>query len=125
MGPDYTPLEAGLDMFVKLDKDFIGRDALVRQKDAGLTCSLTCMTVECGDAIPLGNESVRAGEEVVGYVSSAEHGHTVGEVIALAYLPVGLTAPGTELTIDILGEDLAATVVRAPLFDPGNERVGS
>ena len=123
MGPDYTPLEAGLQMFVKLDKDFIGRDALIAQRDAGLTRSLACMMVECGDAIPLGNESIRSGEEVIGYVGSAEHGHTVGEVIALAYLPVTLTEPGTLLTIDVLGERCVATVVEAPLLDPSNERM--
>ena len=123
MDPDHTPLEAGLGMFVKLDKDFIGRDALAGQQTEGLQHSLACLTVECGDAIPLGNEAIRSGEDVVGYVSSAEHGHTVGKVIALAYLPVSLVAAGTPLSIDVLGERCAATVVEAPIYDPTAERM--
>ena len=88
---DFTPWEAGMDMFVKLDKgDFIGRDALVRQKEEGITRSLACITVDCGDAIPLGNEAIRTLDgEVVGYVSAAEHGHVIGEVIALGIRSTG------------------------------------
>jgi glycine cleavage system aminomethyltransferase T len=122
---DFTPWEAGMDMFVKLDKgEFIGRDALVRQKEEGITRSLECITVDCGDAIPLGNEAIRTPDgEVVGYVSAAEHGHVIGAVIALAYVPVAVAISGTTLEIDILGEWRTATVVDAPLFDPQNERL--
>jgi len=123
MSPDYTPLEAGLGMFVKMDKEFIGRESLARQQAEGLQRALACLTVECDDSIPLGNEAIYSREEVVGYVSSAEHGHTVSKIIALAYLPVALTEPGTPLTIDVLGELRPATVVEAPLFDPTNERM--
>jgi 4-methylaminobutanoate oxidase (formaldehyde-forming) len=122
---DFTPLEAGLDMFVKLDKgEFIGREALKRQKEEGISRSLACITVESGDAIPLGGEAIRSVEgEVVGYVSAAEHGHVVGKVIALAYLPVALAVPGTALEIGVLGQWRPATVVKAPLFDPNDERL--
>jgi dimethylglycine dehydrogenase len=122
---DFTPWEAGMDMFVKLGKgDFIGRDALVRQKEEGITRSLACITVECGDAIPLGNEAIRTPDgTVAGYVSAAEHGHVVGKVIALAYLPVASATPGTVLEIDVLGDWCKARVVEAPLFDPSNERL--
>jgi dimethylglycine dehydrogenase len=123
---DFTPLEAGLDMFVKPDdRDFIGRDALARQRDDGLERSLACLTVGCDDAIPLGDEAIRpaGGGDVVGYVSAAERGHVVDEVIALAYLPVALAGPGTALEVDVLGRWCHATVVRAPLFDPENSRL--
>lgn len=125
MSPDFTPLEAGMEMFVKLDKgDFIGRDALVRQQEEGIARSLACMTVECADAIPLGSEGIRTPDgEVVGYVSAAEHGHVVEKVIALAYLPVPLASVGTALEIDVLGQWRPATVVQSPLFDPTNERL--
>jgi dimethylglycine dehydrogenase len=122
---DFTPHEAGLNMFVKLDKGaFIGREALMRQEEEGISRSLACITVECGDAIPVRSEAIRSVEgEVVGYVSAAEHGHVVGKVIALAYLPVALAVPGTTLEIGVLGEWRPATVVKAPLFDPSNERL--
>lgn len=123
MNPEYSPLEAGLDAFVKFDKEFIGRGALERQKAEGLTRTHACMTVDCGDAIPLGYEAVRRADDVIGYVTSAERGHTVGKVIALAYLPPEHVVPGTQLTIEVLGERRAAQVVKAPLFDPAGERL--
>ena len=62
---------------------------------------------------------------VVGYVAAAEHGHVIGQTVALAYLPAELAGPGTKLSVDVTGERRAALVVRAPLFDPGNERLRS
>jgi len=120
---DFTPLEAGLERFVRLDKgDFIGRDALLRQREEGVRRTLACLTVETADALPHGNEPVLSGGRVAGYVSAADRGHVVGATIALAYLPVELAEPGTTLEVEILGERCAATVVRAPLFDPENVR---
>ena len=123
MNAEFTPFEAGLTGFVKLDKgDFIGRQALVDQRQAGLTRQLVTLVVDCADAIPLGNESIQSGAEVVGYVSAAEHGHVVHEVLAHAYLPVGLSAPGTTVEVDVLGEWCSAEVVTTPRLDPDNVR---
>jgi glycine cleavage system aminomethyltransferase T len=127
ISPDFSPFEAGLGRFVRMDKgDFIGREALVRQREAGIGRSLACLTVETGDALPHGDEPIFAGDgRVVGYVSAADRGHVVGKTIALAYLPVELCAPGTLLEVEILGERCAATLVQAPLFDPANSRLRS
>jgi len=131
MNADYSPLEAGLESFVDFDKgDFIGRESLLAQLATGLTQRLATLVVECDDAIPLGGEAVRAvgsthGEKVIGYVSAAERGHVVGAVIAHAYLPTALTADGSAVQIDVLGEWLTAAVVNAPLYDPGNVRLRS
>ncbi len=126
IGPDFTPLEAGLERFVAFDKgDFIGREALLRQRDEGISRTLACLVVETGDALPHGDEPVLDGDRVVGYVSAADRGHVVGAIIALAYLPVGLATPGTPLEVRILGERCAATVVETPLFDPTGARLRS
>ena len=127
MSADYTPLEAGLEMFVKLDKgDFIGRDAIVAQQSAGITQRLASLVVDCGDAIPYGTEAIRTIDgDIVAFVSAAEHGHVVQEVIAHAYLPVDWTAIGTELEIEVLGEWRPAHVVTTPLLDPENVRLRS
>jgi len=126
VGPDFTPLEAGLDRFVALDKgDFLGREALLRQREEGIARSLACLVVETADALPHGDEPVLEGDRVVGYVSAADRGHVVNATIALAYLPIELAEPGTALHVEILGERRAATVVRAPLFDPAGERLRS
>lgn len=123
MNADFTPFEAGLTAFVKLDKgDFVGRQALIDQRLSGVTRKLVTLVVDCADAIPLGNEAIRSGTEVVGYVSAAEHGHVVDEVLAHGYLPVALSEPGTAVEVDVLGTWRSAAVVSTPRFDPENVR---
>lgn len=119
-----TPLEAGLAQFVKFNKgEFIGRGALLKQKTEGVTRSLECLVVASSEAIPHAWEPVLAGDEIVGYVCSGEHGHYVEKTIVLAYLPREHSAPGTELSIKLFGERFPATVVRAPMYDPTNARL--
>ena len=124
MSADWTPLEAGMERFVALDKgDFIGRDALLRQQEEGIERSLACLVVDATDADPHGYEPVLAGDESIGYVSAGGYGHVVEASIALAYLPVPYASPGTELEVKILGRRCGARVVDAPLYDPKNERL--
>jgi dimethylglycine dehydrogenase len=122
--PDWTPLEAGLERFVKLDKgDFIGRAALLAQLQRGVERRLSCLTAHNGPAIPSGGEPVFQDEEVVGYVMSGGYGPTVDASIAFVYLPRALMEPGTSLTIELLGERISAMVVEAPVYDPQNAKL--
>ncbi len=124
IGPEFTPLEAGLDRLVALDKgDFIGREALLRQRETGTSRTLACLVVEAADALPHGDEPVLDGERVVGYVACADRGHVVGTTIAHAYLPVELAEPGKRLAVEVLGEPRPAEVVAGPLWDPSGERL--
>jgi dimethylglycine dehydrogenase len=121
MSADWTPLEAGLERFVRFDKgDFVGRDALLRRE---VRRRLTCLVVDSPGIDPHGYEPVRADRRLIGYVSSAGYGHVVERTIALAYLPVEHAEPGTRLTVDVLGEPRPAEVVREPLWDPPNTRL--
>ncbi|MEE2900382.1 MAG: FAD-dependent oxidoreductase [Gemmatimonadota bacterium] len=122
MSADYTPLEAGMDRFVNFDKgDFIGRDALLRQRERGLERALACLVVDAGDADPHGYEPILSGRERIGYVASGGYGHTVKKTIVLAYLPTAYLEPGTELTVEMIGQRRAARVVAQPLYDPENQ----
>jgi dimethylglycine dehydrogenase len=124
MSADWTPLEAGMDRFVNFEKgDFIGRDALLRQKEAGVKRSLSCLVIDAEGADAHEFEPVRAGGKVIGYVASGGYGHWVEKSIAFSYLPVEHCQPGTELSVDILGQARPAIVAQAPLYDPGNERL--
>jgi dimethylglycine dehydrogenase len=124
MSADYTPLEAGLERFVCFDKgDFAGRDALLRQRDAGISRTLACLTIETDDADAHGYEPVRAAGRPIGYVAAGGYGHVVERSIGLAYLPVEHAEPGTALTVDIVGEPKPALVVSQPLYDPENLRL--
>ncbi|MEP7358335.1 MAG: glycine cleavage T C-terminal barrel domain-containing protein, partial [Anaerolineales bacterium] len=124
IGPDYTPYEAGLGFAVRLDKgEFIGREALVRQKAEGLRRKLCCLTLADPAAVAIGSEPVRQGQAVMGWVTSGGYGYSVEKSIAYAYLPVAMGTVGAALDIEILGERIPATVVREPLWDPKNERI--
>jgi dimethylglycine dehydrogenase len=121
---DYTPLEAGLERFVRFDKgDFLGRDALLRQQAEGPGRLLASLAVDAVDADAHGHEPVYDGDSIVGHVAAGGYGHVVEQSIALAYLPVGLTETGTRLGVEILGERRPATVVAPSLYDPANERL--
>jgi dimethylglycine dehydrogenase len=125
MSVDFTPFEAGMERWVRLDKgDFIGREALARQSEAaGPDRRLVCLTVGAGDADAHGYEPIRDGEELVGFVTSGGYGHRVQCSLALGYVRSDRCAPGTELTVEILGQRRPATVVPGAVYDPDNERL--
>jgi dimethylglycine dehydrogenase len=127
LSADWSPLQAGLDRFVAWDKgDFVGREALLRERDAGPSHTLSCLVVDADGADAHGYEPVYAGDErPVAYVSSGGYGHVVERSLALAYLPTAHAEVGTELEVGILGERRRAVVVEQPLYDPLNERLRS
>jgi glycine cleavage system T protein len=126
ISPDYTPYEAGLGFAVKLDKgDFIGREALVKQKEAGTKQKLCCIAISDDRTIALGKEPIRAGEEIISWVTSGGYGYSVGMSLAYAYLPNEYAKPGIELSIEFFGAQVAAEVVKSPLWDPKGERIRS
>ncbi|MBU0510577.1 MAG: FAD-dependent oxidoreductase [Chloroflexi bacterium] len=126
ISPDYTPYEAGLGFAVKLDKgDFIGRYALLEQKEAGLRRKLCCMTLENDRVIAFGNEPIRTrgSDEIVGWVVSGGYGYSVAKSIVYGYLPIEYATVGTELEIEYFGESIGAVVEQEPLWDPGGKRI--
>ncbi len=118
-----TPLEAGLERFVRFDKRaFIGREALIRQRDGGVPTKLVQMAVDCGIAAAHPGDPVFSGEEILGAVTSAAFGHRVQKNLAMAYLPAASSAPGSKVDISILGTRYPAEVLAAPAYDPANLR---
>jgi aminomethyltransferase len=108
------PIEAGLGWTCKLDKDFVGRDAIARAKEQGPRRRIAGLVVEGGVARH-GHPVVHDGAEV-GTVTSGTFGPTVGKNIALAYVPVALAKAGTALAVRIRDRDVPATVVRTPFY---------
>ncbi|MGQ0603202.1 MAG: GcvT family protein [Anaerolineales bacterium] len=124
IGPDYTPYEAGLGFAVKLNKgNFIGREALLKQKAEGLRRKLCCLTLADSASVAIGNEPIHDGERVVSWVSSGGYGYSVRQSIVYAYLPIEHTRPSATFTVEVWGERIAATVVKEPLWDPTGERI--
>jgi glycine cleavage system aminomethyltransferase T len=129
IGPLDSPLEAGLERFVAWDKgDFIGREALQRQRDAGPERRLACLTIDLepdDDLFPRGGEPVFDDGELVSYLRAAHPGHSVGKTIALAYLPTARADPGRALEVEILEQRRPALVVDSPLYDGEGGRMRS
>lgn len=124
MSAQTTPFEAGLGRFVKLDNgDFIGREALMRQKRQGLGKRLASLSVEGNEAIPRGWEPLFDGEAIAGYVTSGEYCHALEATVVLASLRPDCAEPGTRLEIEILGERFPARVVKSPIYDPANAKM--
>jgi len=119
-----SPLEAGLERFVKLDKgEFLGRKALINQMEQGLEVRLAALVVDANDCDCHGYEPVYSGDHLISSVESGGYGHTIGASLAYAYLPLDYLRPGTKLSIRILGQERAATVTEEPpLLSAGRPR---
>lgn len=124
ISPDYTPYEAGLGFAVKLDKpNFIGKEALVKQKAEGIKSKLCTIALNDDRTIVMGKEPIRAGEKLVGWVASGGFGYSVNKSIAYAYLPMEYAKVGTKLEIECFGEQVGAEVAQAVLWDAKGERI--
>ncbi len=123
---EYNPYEAGLGWAVKLNKgNFLGREALMRIREAGIERRLCCLTMSDPNQVVLGKEPILDGERVLGYVTSANVGYTVGRSIAYGYLPLEYAMTGTTVEIEYFGRRYEATVTDEPLYDPGNSKLRS
>lgn len=116
-----TPLEAGLDRFVALDKgEFVGREALQRQQVEGRRLALVGLEmVERG--VPRTGYPVLAGEEQVGYVTSGSYAPSLDRHIGMAYVPPAWARPGTELGVSIRHRVAMARVVKLPFYQRTKE----
>jgi len=123
ISPDYTPYEAGLGFRVHLKSggEFIGRDALVRQKQDGISRKLCTFVSE--KKLPLyGGETILKDGQTVSLVTSQGYGHSVQKMIMFAYLPADLWEE-TAFEVEVFGDRHKITRVSGPLYDPQNLRL--
>ena len=123
-----TPFEAGMESFVSLNgHDYVGHDALLRARDAGPKRKLAMLEIDASDADAIGNEPVSESGSIVGHVSSAGYGHTIGRSLALAYVKPEFAQPteagGPTLSVEILGEARKARVIPDSPYDPQGSRL--
>lgn len=127
LGPDITPLEAGLGFTIDWSKDFRGKQALERQRHQGLAQRLVLLQVE-GDPLIVHDEPVHESGRVVGLTTSGARGVRTGLTLALALVTV---APGETMAqtaartfeIDVAGRLHQAAVLARPPHDPKAERM--
>ncbi len=111
-----NPYEAGLGWVVKLDHDFLGREALERVKQDGVTRKLVGIEMVGRGIARHGYPILDATGARVGEVTSGSPGPTVGKNIGLGYVPITLAEPGTKLGIEIRGKVIDAIVVKTPFY---------
>ncbi len=119
---EYNAYSSGLDRFIKPEKPFIGRDALVAGKEKGLPWIFSTLIVSGNTTVDArGSEAIlnEAGD-VVGRATSGGFGWRIGKSLALAMLSPDYAAVGTKLKIKILGDHYDAEVVGESPFDPDN-----
>lgn len=120
---DFSAAESGLDRFVDWDKDFIGREAALRERDSGVERKLVVLVLEDVEQDVTGDEAIMHEGSCVGFVSSGGYGHTVGASLAMGYLPVGLCEEGQGVSIEMSGEFVSARVALEALYDPEGLRM--
>ncbi len=127
---DDTPWEAGLGFAVRLDKPFLGREALLEQRERILTKRLLTFVLDDAAALPWGDEPILRDGRVVGTVTSAAFGHTLGRAVAMGYVrePGGVDeayVTGGRFELDVGGDRIPARASLAAPYDPRSLRVKS
>jgi len=125
-----TPLEAGLGFAVKLDKPggFIGRDALLAQRENGLPKRLLQFKLRDPEPLLYHNEPIWRNDQIVGHVTSGAYGHTLGACIGLGYVHLGQGVRSDDVLngdyeIEVAGVRVPADASLQPLYDPKNQKI--
>jgi len=119
---DDSPLEAGLGFCIAWEKgDFLGRDALARQRDEGLKRKLHCFSVD-GNVSVFGNEVFILNDELLDVTTSGNYGYSVGENLVLGYLPTELTDMNA-VELEVLGERHALAHIPTCAYDTAREKI--
>jgi len=149
LSEDYTPFHAGLDRWIAFNKrDFIGRDALLRVQERGLDRRWIGLILQSdvpavandkvysiadvptfrekmfsGPEAGADKDQVAPGDQAIGAVTCSAKGHTVGHMLAMAYLDTAHSWPGHTVAVQTSGRRVLARVATTPFFDPQNGRL--
>jgi dimethylglycine dehydrogenase len=121
--PDFTAAESGLDAFIDWTKDFIGKDAALKERERGPAKKLVTLVVETKDIDVSNDEAILQGGKAIGYVSSGGYAHHVGKSVALGYVPADCAKAGTRVEVEIMGEMYPAAIQGEALYDSSGERM--
>ncbi len=121
LGRDATPLEAGLNRFVDLDKNFHGKDAMV---ESGIRSSCVTLLIDGpSDADPWGREALYHGDNRVGRLTSGGYSVAFGKSIGMGYVSPDYASAGTKLMVKMQDKLWPAIVTEDSPYDPKNETI--
>ena len=116
---NYTPGMTGMDRWIDFNKDFIGKEAALKEKeDNTAPLRLVTLEIDAEDADASGYEPVWHDGNRVGYVTSGTYGHYVGKSLAMALVEPGHNVVGTELSCHVVGVERPARVIEPSPYDP-------
>lgn len=128
LSPDDTPLEAGLGFAIDWTKTFLGREALLAQKQTGVKRRLTIFVLEDPEPVLWGSEPIYRDGKPVGYTTSGSYGHSIGGAIAMGYVnnAAGVTPEFIQsgrFEINVSGRRYAAKASLRPPYDPERKKI--
>ena len=114
-----TAWELGLDRFVSLkNRGFIGRDALLAQRERGVDKHFAYVEIQTGDSDVIGGEPVFAGDQLSGVMVSGAYGHRVGKSLGFALLNSSELPNAKPLETELMGQRRGLRIIAKPAFDP-------
>ena len=120
---EFNPFESALDRFVRLDKAFVGKDALVKMHNQGPRRKFISVEIKSDDAPAHPGDAMLANGRVIGTVTSAAFGHRVKKNLAMGFVDPDLSEAGSHIGVEILGSVIPAEICADCLYDPGHQRV--
>lgn len=121
-----SPIEAGMAWTVKLQKpDFIGKNALDRQKREGVARRLALIEFETLEAVPAIGASISVAGKEIGNVTSADRGYSLGKALAFGRIDSAFAKQGQNVTVVGPNGAMPGVVHLKPVYDPEGERVRS
>jgi len=122
IGPDDTPLEAGLGFAVRSEAAYIGRDAIERQRQEGVARVMRQFRLDYPDTFLFHDEAIWHDGKLIGRITSGNYGHALGAAIGMGYVPKHLE-DAENFVIQVGNRMIPALASRRPLYDPKSERV--
>ncbi|MDJ1015468.1 MAG: FAD-dependent oxidoreductase [Paracoccaceae bacterium] len=121
LGRDATPLEAGLDRFVDLEKDYFGKERMV---ETGVRFMCVTLLIDGpDDADPWGREALYDGDTRVGRLTSGGYSVAFGKSIGMGYVTPELAKPGAKLRVKMQNRLWDAVITEDSPYDPKNETI--
>jgi len=118
---EVTLAEADVLRFARTDKDYLGRDKTLNAGNLPWVCAYLEIAPD-GRFDGNGGEAVLLDGKVVGSTASVAYGHTVGKILAFAYVKPQVNVPGTEVEVIIAGNPRKGRILGAPAYDPDSTK---
>ena len=123
---EISGLEAGMERFMDLSRNFIGADNIRQRQASGIKSQLAYLVFD--DQLPaecFGNEAVFVAGQLTGIITGGAYGHRIGKSLAFAYLKPEHCKPGQALTVETSLGTRSCHVAKDAIYDPSNDRLKS